>query len=484
MQSKEVWSSRWGLVFALLGAAIGTGNIWRFPKEVAANGGGAFLIPFIIFLFTWSIPLLIAEFCIGKNTCSGTLNAFKKFVGNKYVFMGAWMVCISILIEFYYAVIMGWIIKYLWCAMSGRFTAGVNTESLWNSFITSPQQVIFFQFTAVLISAYIVYKGITKGIEKVNMIVIPILFIFLTILAIRALTLPGAINGLKFLYIPQWEYLCRGETWIRALAQCAWSCSAGMGMAITYAAYMRAREDTNLNAFITGFGDTAASLIASIAVICTVFGLTANTSTALHTMESQSFALTFVHLTNLFAMMPGGTIMAVIFFFALLVAALTSSISGFEIATKNFIDAGWSREKAVKFISIAVFFGGIPSAVIITYGIYGNLAIPTFLEHQDLIWGLALMVSGLFVAFAVWKFGIESFRRQFVNTKWSDIKIGRWWSFAILLFPIQFIFLITWFFYDTLKSNPWIFVSMLIHWIVLGVILVKFNKFFVKKLEV
>ena len=482
----EIWKSRWGLIFATMGAAIGLGNIWRFPKEAAANGGGAFMIAYLVFLFSWSIPLLIAEFSLGKKVRLGTIGVFKVFAGKKYAFMGAWMMLVSVIVSFYYAVIMGWVIRYFTVAVTGGLHADTDTSALWADFITSPAQIVFFQFVAVGISAYVVYKGIRKGIEIVNKILIPMLFVLLFVAAIWALSLPGAINGLKFLFIPRWEYLGSAETWVRALAQSAWSCSAGFGMAITYAVYMNKKEDTSLNAFITGLGDAAAALIAGIAVICTVFALSASTGEALGILEEGDTSLAFVHLARLFTQMPGGIFIAIIFFLAMAFAALTSMISGFEIAVRNFMDHGWSRHKSVTFISIVTFLLGLPSAIIVS----GNS--PVFLNNQDHVWGLGLIVSGLFVAFAVWKYGVSRFRNELINTGYNDIRIGAWWDFVIIvLFPLQFVVLILWYFYQSISMHPgtWFnpleptgFATIAIQWVAVIVALIMLNNWIGKKI--
>ena len=499
----EVFTSRWGLILTALGAAIGTGNIWRFPKETASNGGGAFLIAYVIFLFTWSIPLLIAEFSIGKKTRLGTIGSFKFIAGNKYAWMGAWMIFVSVVINFYYAVVMGWTIKYFSVAATGGLTSGLSTVSLWNSYISSPGQVILFQFIAIAVGFVIVHRGITGGVEKTNKILLPILFVLLIFIALWSLSLPNAFNGLRFLFVPRFEYLGRGETWVRALAQSAWSCSAGMGMAITYACYMKRREDTALNAFLTGLGDSSASLIAGIAVICTVFGLSASVAEGNQIVASSGTGITFIHLTNLFTTMPGGTIIASFFFIAMSFAALTSLIAGFEAATRNFMDHGWTRKKSIKFVALATFFGGLPSAVIFTYvsGIgEAHMAVPAFLDMQDHVWGLGLILSGLFVAFAVWKYGElhlsfdswknspDRFRRELINTRWNDQYIGRWWSFIIrFLFPIQAIILFIWYFAQTLYSPDvemwWLAGStglglLLLQWVIVLALLYKYNDWF------
>jgi NSS family neurotransmitter:Na+ symporter len=477
----EVWKSRWGLILAALGGAIGLGNIWRFPKEAATNGGGAFMIAYIIFLFSWSIPLLIAEFSLGKKTKLGTIGTFKVFVGKKYAFMGAWMVLVSTFVCFYYAVITGWVIRYFWAVFGGELYLGMSekaTEALWNSFIGSSWQVILCQALAVGISFYVVWKGIRNGIEVINKILIPFLFLLLIIAALWSLSLPGALNGLKFLYIPRVEYLGRAETWLRALAQSAWSCSAGFGMAITYAVYMRKKEDTALNAFITGFGDTAVALLAGIAVICTVFAVSASTSEALQVVGEGEVSMTFVHLTRLFVSMPYGTIIAGIFFLTASFAALTSLISGLEIATRNFMDHGWSRNKASKFVGGITFLVGLPSALIVVGGK------PIFLTNQDFVWSLGLIVSGLFVVFAIWKYGVSDFRKNIINTGYNDIHIGWWWDVVIvILFPLQFAVFVLWYIYQSLQSADWWnplqpigLATIVLQWGIMIFVLLKLNK--------
>lgn len=478
---KETFGTRWGLILTAMGAAIGTGNIWRFPKETAANGGSAFLIAYIIFLFIWSIPLLMTEFAIGKKTRMGTIGSFKHLIGRKYAWMGAWMIFISVAINFYYAVVMGWTFRYFTFAASGGLNQEVNSLALWNSFISQPIMVVFFQFLAIAIAFYIVYRGITRGIELTNKILMPILFGLLIFIAIWALAQENSVNGLRYLFVPRMEYLGRPSTWIRALAQSAWSCSAGMGMAITYACYMKKREDTALNSVLTGLGDTTAALIAGIAVLCTIFALSASQPEAYSTIEASGTGITFIHLTNLFSTMPGGGFIAMIFFMAVSFAALTSLIAGFEAATRNFMDHGWSRDKSIKVVALAVFICGIPSAVIFTY--VSGTATPAFLDNQDMVWGLGLIVSGLFVAFAVWKYGVNKFREEVLNSEWNDIYVGRWYNFVLkYVFPIAFVVLILWYFSETVSMDTtewWVggpvgLALLIIQW---GIVLVLFYRY-------
>ena len=447
-QGTEQFSSRLGLILTTIGAAVGTGNIWRFPREAAANGGGSFMIGWLLFLFAWSIPLLMAEFDIGKKTRLGTIGAMRDMAGRRFTWMGVWMMWVGTAVGFYYAVVMGWTIRYFWIAISGEMSSATDTtetQALWDNFISSPGEVVLFQLLAVSFSAFIVYNGIS-GIEKANMILIPCLVAFLVVAMIYPFILnpSGAAMGLRFMFIPQWDYLFQGETWIRALTQSAWSTSAGFGMAITYAVAMRKKEDIGLNAFLTGLGNNSVSLIAGVAVLGTVFALSDTTADGLEAVESGSSGLTFIHLTALFATMgTAGWIIGSIFFLAMSFAALTSMVSTLQACVVNFVDMGWERKEAVRYISVAIAVAGIPSAISIE-----------FLDNQDFVWGTGLIISGLMVAIVVMRFGVSDFREKLINTQYADIQIGKWWEYIIkYVLPIEFIAVFGYFIYEKLKDD-------------------------------
>jgi NSS family neurotransmitter:Na+ symporter len=217
-----------------------------------------------------------------------------------------------------------------------------------------------------------------------------------------------------------------------------------MGMGITYAAYMRKREDTTLNAFLTGLGNNSIELISGVAVIGTLFALSLSTTEAQAAIQEGGSGLTFIHLSNLFVRMPGGLVIAVMFFMAMAFAALTSMISGVEIITKNFVDIGWPRKKALTLVLFAIFIFGVPSAWSIS-----------FLDNQDYVWGTGLILSGFFVSMAVLKFGTTRFRCTLVNTKDSDVFIGRWWDVILkVVVPSLTVVFIVWFLFDKYMRDP------------------------------
>ena len=308
MAESDQFSGRLGLIFASIGAAIGTGNIWRFPRMVGANGGGTFLIPWLFFLFVWSIPLVIAEFAMGKRSRVGTVGTFRIFAGKKFAWMGLWTAWISTAIGFYYAIVAGWCLKYFQLGISGGLTGdGVDTTEVWNSFLQSPMQVIAFQFLIIAITLLAIWKG-AKAIEKVNVLLMTSLFVLLFMTLGLSLWMDmsdGSLDGALFMFTVDPDMLMEPEVWINGLSQSAWSCSAGMGMCITYAVYMRKDEDTVLNAFTMGFANNSISIIAGLAVLSAIFAVSADPLT---TVTNGSSAITFLALPEVFAQAPGGAV--------------------------------------------------------------------------------------------------------------------------------------------------------------------------------
>lgn len=438
MKQPEFFSSRWALIIATIGIAVGTGNIWRFSRVVAQNGGGSFLVPWVIFLLLWSVPLIIAEFTIGKSTRYGPVGAISKIAGKRFGWMGTFIVFVSTAIMFYYSVVTGWCLKYFLSAISGNLFKTQDHLKYWNDF-SSGSEPIIFHLVAMLIVGFVVLRGITNGIEKVSKILVPSLLVILLILFIRAVTLPGAFEGIKYFFTPKLEIILDYKVWLNALTQNAWDTGAGWGLIMTYAIYMRKKEDIPLNAALIGFGNNSVSLIAGITIFSTVFALS---SVDAMQQVSQSgpanTGLTFIYLPILFSKISSNnfinTFFASLFFLALFFAAVTSLISMVELSTRTLIDFGFKRKKAILLVIIVGFILGLPSAVDLT-----------FLANQDWVWGVGLILSGAFISFAIIRFGVDKFRTELINGYGSDIKIGKWYNYLIaLLIPLQAITLICW----------------------------------------
>ncbi|MBD38555.1 MAG: hypothetical protein CMB10_06055 [Euryarchaeota archaeon] len=518
MAESDQFSGRLGLIFASIGAAIGTGNIWRFPRMVGANGGGTFLIPWLFFLFVWSIPLVIAEFAMGKRSRVGTVGTFRIFAGKKFAWMGLWTAWISTAIGFYYAIVAGWCLKYFQLGISGGLTGdGVDTTEVWNSFLQSPMQVIAFQFLIIAITLLAIWKG-AKAIEKVNVLLMTSLFVLLFMTLGLSLWMDmsdGSLDGALFMFTVDPDMLMEPEVWINGLSQSAWSCSAGMGMCITYAVYMRKDEDTVLNAFTMGFANNSISIIAGLAVLSAIFAVSADPLT---TVTNGSSAITFLALPEVFAQAPGGAVGAFVmmagFFLALSFAAITSMISTVELCVRNFVDHGYDRQKSVLITSLAIFFFGLPSALMWIKLDAGGVAFPEFLEVQDHIWGYGLMFSGLFIAFSIWKYGyvkwkkevelgkaapglsgylgvgVSAFRDDFINTGDNDLEVGRWWDICLYLaFPFLFSVLMLSYFGDMIANtedvwnpaNPKGLGIILAFWGIVATVFIVLNKTLIQR---
>ena len=436
--TKPVFSSRIAMMLVMLGMAVGTGNIWRFPRIAASNGGGSFLVAWLVFLLLWSIPLILVEFACGKASRSGPIGAFAKLAGRGTTWMGAWIAFVSTAIMFYYSVVMGWTLRYLFGAITGTVpteacdtavAACVGPEQFWDGFIGSPWPIVTHAI-AITLAVLVVLRGV-QGIERAARFLIPSLLLMVVALTIRAVTLDGASAGLAFLFTPNWSDLTNAEIWLQALTQNAWDTGAGWGLITAYAVYIKKREDTTLNAFILGFGNNSVSLLAGIMVLCTVFAILPNAATEIVSADNEG--LTFIWVPQLFGLMPGGSVFMVLFFLALVFAAWSSLIAMIELASRVLTDAGIPRRNAILTVGALGFGLGLPSAIWIEV-----------FRNQDWVWGVGLMMSGLFFAILVIRHGVEKFRSTLINREGSDIVVGRWFNIVIRLVAVQAIVITIW----------------------------------------
>jgi len=475
---REQFTSRWGLILAALGMAIGAGNIWRFPRVAAQNGGSAFLIPWLIFLFLWSIPLLMVEFAIGKNTRYGTIGSFAKLMGPRFAWMGAYVGFCTMGIMFYYSVVTGWSLNYFLQAITGKLLQA-DHAAYWGSF-TQSWNPLLFHLLAMALGSFVVYRGIVGGIERAARFLIPSLFVLLTIAAVRALLLPRSLEGLNYLFQPDLARLVDYRVWLEALSQSAWSTGAGWGLILTYAVYTKKREDIVLNSFITGLGNNSASLLVGIAIIPTVFSFL-SLDQAREALASGNTGLTFIWIPRLFGEMPAGGVFATIFFLALFFAALSSLISMIELATRIFMDAGLDRHRAISVVGGVGFLLGMPSALSLR-----------FFNNQDWVWGVGLLVSGFFFALAVIRYGPARFRIALLNSPDNDLNVGRWFEYVLkFVIPLEFVFLLVWWFYQSITVyephgwwNPfktYSFGTCLFQWGLAIAVFILLNRWLVRK---
>ncbi|MFZ0430151.1 MAG: sodium-dependent transporter [Acidobacteriota bacterium] len=445
MKRPERFTSRWGLIISVLGIAVGTGNIWRFPRIAAANGGGSFLIPWVIFLFVWSIPLIIAEFAIGKYTRHAPPGAFSRLLGERRAWAGGFVALVATAIMFYYSVVAGWCFRYLALSLTNRLLNIADPVADWSRFLHSGWQPVLFHFFAISVAALIIRRGVVRGIEMANRLLIPCLLVLILVSAVRAVTLPGATQGLAYLFTPDLEALLNYRVWLQALTQNAWDTGAGWGLILTYAIYMREREDVPLNAAMIGLGNNSVSLLAGIIVFCTVFALVpGQAEQVVRTTGPANTGLTFIWIPQLFGKIPGGAWFVAFFFLALTSAAVSSLISMLELATRVLIDLNMTRSRALSIAYAAGFLFGLPSALS-----------TQFFLNQDWVWGVGLMLSGALIAWAIRARGARRFREHHVNSVDGDLKVGRWWDWLMRYgIPAQVLILVSWWFWQVIDSDP------------------------------
>jgi NSS family neurotransmitter:Na+ symporter len=481
--ANQRFTSRLGLLLSVLGIAVGTGNIWRFPRIAAQCGGqegaGSFLIAWLCFLFLWSIPLIIAEYVLGRKNRSGVLSTIANSAGSKFTWMGGFIGFVSTAIMFFYSVIVGWCIYYFIYMLTHSLPLTTEASmTIWNSYQSGGWPILFHAL-ALGIGALVIWKGISS-IEKINKILIPSLLLIVILSVIRAFTLPDSLDGIKYLFTPQWSQLKEPQIWLEALTQNAWDTGAGWGLFMTYAAYMKKKHGIVKNAFTTGIGNNAISILAAIMIFGTVFSvcqteLAMNRSEILDIMKTSgpaSTGLTFIWMPQLFARMFLGRPLAILFFLGLTFAGFSSLISMLELPTRIFIDAGFKRNRAILIIVSTGFMLGIPSAI--------NL---NFLSNQDFVWGLGLMLSGALVAFTIIRQGPQKVRKNMLLQDSKDIKIGPWWERVITFFiPIAAFTLLVWWFSLAAQTEKWFnpfqsfsFMTCIMQWAIILGLLIYYN---------
>ena len=320
-----------GFVLACVGSAVGMGNIWMFPYRVGQYGGGAFLVPYILFVALFGLVGLSAEFAIGRRAGTGTLGAYEyclnKRKKGKLGYVLGWIPLMGSLgIAIGYSVIVGWVLR----SLGGSLTGALLTEDAATYFsqATGDFGSVPWHLIIVAVSALILMFGATKGIEKINKILMPAFFILFAILAVRVAFLPGASEGYKFLFIPDWSKLLEVDTWVMAMGQAFFSLSiTGSGM-IVYGTYLSKDEDIPKASVRTAIFDTIAAMLAALAIMPAVF--------AFGIEPNSGPPLMFITLPNIFKQMPMGQLFAVLFFVSVVFAGVTSLINMFEAVSESW----------------------------------------------------------------------------------------------------------------------------------------------------
>lgn len=458
MAQRQEFSSRWGIILASLGMAIGAGNLWRFPR-LAGQYGGSFILLWILFLFIWSVPLLLAEFSIGKKFRSGVIGSFGMLAGEKLTWMGFFITICTLGIAFYYSVVTAWSIEYLAIAVDNLYQHIVNDFSLkqtiaqnpnyliaqWDSLANESFTTVIIYISVIILGLVVIGKGIKNGLEKANKILIPSLFILLAIVASAALSMENGFKGLDYMFAINVDHFSNPTVWIEALSQSAWSTGAGWGLMITISSYSRSKEDVTLNTFIGAFGNNTASLFAGMAILPAVFALAASDAEAVSFLQAGSQALTFTIIPELFSQVYGGYWMSVIFFLALTFAAFSSFLPMLQLFKSNLVQAGVNVRWTMIALFVVFLVFGFPSAYSLN-----------FFTNQDWVWGIGLILSGLFIAFATVRYGAVKFKQEFIDLD-SDFTVpDRYFKFALIANLFIGVILIYWWMSQGYSANPWV----------------------------
>jgi len=421
MSKRGAFSSNIGFILAGAGSAIGLGAIWRFPYMTGQNGGAIFVLVFLACCFLIGVPVMIAEITIGRHTQLNPVGALKQLHGGLlWRAVGALCVASGFMIFSWYSVISGWVVGYLWYTAAGVFNTAQTSQQIagfFVDFVSSPGRVLFLHFVVIAATTFVVLRGVKEGIEALSKWLMPVLFVLLILLALRAVTLPGAGAGLEFYLKPNFSKL-NGRMVLSAMGQALFSLSIGMGTMLTYGSYLSKRENIPAAASWVTLFEILVSLLAGLAILPAVSAM------------GQSYTggprLIFVVLPSIFAAMPGGYLFGIGFFILVIIAALTSTVSILEVPVAYFVDERkWSRPAATILVSAVAFLLGIPAGLAHGASPFWSrlpgLGTDFFTVVSTAFGDISLSIGCLFIAiFAGWVWGarngiaeIESGSRRF-----------------------------------------------------------------------
>ena len=367
MEKRSSFTGKIGFVLAAAGSAVGLGNIWRFPYLAAKYGGGIFLLVYLILAVTFGFALMTAEIALGRKTGQSAIGAFKS-LDKRYSFVGVIASLIPAFILPYYSVIGGWVTKYLVVFVSGGASAAAS-DDYFTGFISKTGEPVGWFMLFIALTAVIVLLGVEKGVEKVSKVMMPVLVVLTIFVAVYAMFMPGAMEGVKYYLTPDFSKFS-ATTVLAAMGQLFYSMSLAMGIMITYGSYMK--KDVNLEKSVRQIEifDTGIAFLAGLMIIPAVFAFSGGDEAAL----GKGPSLMFITLPKVFESMKGGTIIGAVFFLLVLFAALTSSISLMETVVSIVKDkTGWNRKAICAGVFVFSVVLGLPSCF--GFSIWGDFAI-------------------------------------------------------------------------------------------------------------
>lgn len=428
---RDSFTSKFGVIAAAAGSAIGLGNIWRFPYVTGENGGGAFLLIYLLFVIAIGLPVMLSEFVIGRSAQKNPYGAFRLLApGKPWYLIGLMGVAAAFMILAFYTTVAGWTLEYFYQALTGNLSGKSDAEltGMFDDFIGGSFRPLLWFAIFMAFTALIILSGVRKGIEKYTKILMPFLLVLLISLCVRSLTLEGSGAGLKFLFNPDFSKITP-KVILEALGQAFFSLSIGMGTLITYGSYIRKKENLASSAFFVVSADTLIAIIAGIAIFPALFALGGS--------PASGTGLVFIVIPGIFQKMPFGEVFALIFFILLAVAALTSTISVLEVIVAYLSEElRMTRRKATIAATLAVSVLGL--VTVLSLGPMDNVRIlgrNIFGLLEYLTSNIMLPLGGLcIVLFIGWFFSRQMTREELTNK--GELKAG---YLPLYMFIVKFV---------------------------------------------
>ena len=437
--AREQWSGQLGFLMAAIGSAIGLGNIWRFPGVAYSNGGGAFMIPYIIALLAVGVPVLLLDYALGHRYRGSSPAVFRR-VSARFEWLGWWHVVICFVIMTYYVVIVAWALRYTVFSLTiawGEDAAGFFNEYIGLGTISeagvpaySARPIAGVVVPLVLVWAYglyVVARGVSRGVERANRIFLPVLVVMFLMLVVRAMLLPGATDGLNTLFTPDWGKLGDYRVWMAAFGQIFFSLSIGFGIMLTYASYLKRRSNLVGTGLTAAFANSSFELLAGIGVFATLGFMAHVQNVPVGELEDISGpALAFVTFPTIISQMPGGPVFGFLFFASFTLAGLTSFISIIQVVAPAVAEKfGWSNVTA----TLAC---GLPSTVLsfvlfgTASGLYDLDVVDAYINNIGVVGSAIIMCVGLGLVLRRFKV-----LQRHLNAVSETRVVGTWWRLLI-----------------------------------------------------
>ncbi len=407
--NRDSFGSKFGVIAAAAGSAVGLGNIWKFPYIAGVYGGAAFLFVYLGFILAVGMPVMLSELIIGRSSKRNAFGAFKVLApGTPWKYIGILGVAAAFLILSFYGVVAGWSVEYIVLSLKNGFSNRTPEEiaGLFSDFNQATIKPLAYQMFFMILTAAIVIIGVKKGIEKYTKILMPVLVVILLVLCVKSLTLDGAKAGLEFLFKPDFSKLT-GDGILSALGHAFFTLSLGMGTLITYGSYIDKNNNLANTVLNVTVADTVIAILAGVAIFPAVF--------AFGITPSEGPGLIFVTLPNVFRQMPGGYVFSILFFILLTVAALTSAISILEVVVAYFMEEfKMSRKSSTILATVLISLLGILCSL--SMGELSSIHVFGLNIFDVIDWvsaNLLLPIGGLFIAlFVGWYFGFKKVKEE------------------------------------------------------------------------